>query len=232
LGDERRIPLSSSSSSSHAASDAVGPARGAETRVRSELVAPGGRLAASSQDAEIRLARRLGIAGSREGLGLLPADVRMLGAALDDWVRVRDSWASFRHSCAGFKPGHGGAWYFTPPGAGAERVRVAVHAFGVPRTGEPFRGVERPHELLRPVAVAPGVFVVRELRRTGEVLTPPAGLRTGLVYAIGLALELTAWREEARLARNQRAAASAGIDEEVWLERGEESFVSGLVTWV
>jgi len=217
VGDDRSTRVSALASSSD-----VGRANDESARLATvrELVAPGGRLGAHLSAAGARLQRVLGIAGSREGLGLVRAELELVRVALEDWARSRDGWACFRHSCAGFKPGCGGAWYFTPPGARAVRVLTGLHAVGRREGRTGFRGVERPRGLERPRVVAPGVVVRRELWRTGEVETPEAGLLTGVVYSIGADLELTAWREEARLSRG---------DEEVWLESGEEAFVVELL---
>jgi hypothetical protein len=171
-----------------------------------------------------RIKRHLGTighAGRMDDLVVKASELRPLAAACRDWARYRDEWAAFYFSTSGYPAGMGGASYYRPPGADAERVFIGSVCLGRER-GKALEGRDEHVLLEAPRAIAPSVVVVGEIWRIGEQHGPKRGSLVGLRYRVGEGLFLDAERTGARLWRQQG-------DGEVELEPGEEAFVRALL---
>lgn len=118
------------------------------------------------------------------------------------WKAHREDLVFLGSSSSGFPAGRGGAWYYQPPGKGAERVMIGRQSMGHHR-GRSFTGGKERRLLKRPRTVAPGVCVTAEAWHAGEtaVEVPFEGVLVGETYRVSSDLELCGDRDRATLLR-------------------------------
>ena len=176
-----------------------------------------GRIGAARSAGRTRIKRRLGAVGP--GITLGDDELRAVAGVTEHWARVRDEWAAFYYSSAGYPPGYGGGCYYQAPGALAERVTIGVSVLG--RRGP---GLEGSDEVRRPTRARhspPGASLLGEIWRCGERFGPAAGSLVGERYGIGARLIVEARRQELRLSR--------AAEQEVVIERAEAAFIVSLL---
>ena len=178
-----------------------------------------GRIGATVGPGWVRIDRRRGVVG--DGIRIDTRTLRVLVNVCSDWAHVRDGWAAFYYSSAGFPPGYGGyKCYYQAPGKSGTLTVVGRRA--------PMSGKREGKELVGkdevvPIAHRPVGYpaIVAEIWRCGEQHGPAAGSLVGLRYKIDRDTYVDAHRNEARVWRKRRGV--------VWLEPGNESFVAALL---
>lgn len=177
------------------------------------------RIRALVRDGTAHVARHRGQVGDGLGLCLDLEELRRVASACDVWERTRDEWAAFFSSAAGLPGGYGTAFYYRPPGAGAQLVSIGRQLMGHRRGGE-LVGRDERVKLSPSAIVAPNVRAVAEIWRRGEAHGPAEGSLVGRRYTLGHGLAIDAQREELRIRRGRR---------ELVLEKDEGPFIRALV---
>lgn len=158
-----------------------------------------GTIGASIGGDEVRISRELGLIGHGH-IVLTVSQLRALHSACKDWRRLRDEWAAFWSSSAGYV--FGGAWYYQAAGIESTRVCVGEETIGRPRD-EPFSGKDVFHK--RELSLlAPRPAVIAEIWREGEKYGDPAGEKVGLVYSLGSRVRFEAQRHGGKLVSHRK----------------------------
>jgi len=174
-----------------------------------------GRILATVAGGLATIERRFGQVTEPNRISLNATDLASLGNACAHWAALRDNWAEYYETTAGYPPGWGCCGYFyQPPGRDVPRIKLGERGLGR-LIGRQLQGRTE----VRGVAAVGdhnGVRVVAELWRVGEKQGPGEAM-TGqrLVLPDGLQVETT--RSGAMVCRS---------NERVHLEAGEEAFLA------
>jgi hypothetical protein len=177
-----------------------------------------GRICATRGSGWVRIKRRMGVVGP--GITLHDDELCALAGVARRWAAVRQKWAAFYYSGAGYPPGFGSGCYYQAPGARGKRVTIGVSGLG--RRG---RGLEGRDEIRRPARVArsrKGAELLGEIWRRGERFGPRAGSLVGERYAIGADLRVEVRRHELCVSRRR-------TEDEVVIEPDETELVAALL---
>ncbi len=176
-----------------------------------------GRIYAARGAGWTRIKRRLGVVGP--GITLNDAELRAVAGVSELWARVRDDWAAFYYSSAGYPPGYGGGCYYQAPGTLAERVTIGVSILS--RRGPGLEGKEEIRQPTRARRSPSGATLHGEIWRCGERYGPAAGSLVGERYRIGARVIVEARRQDLRVSR--------GTAQDVVIERSEAAFIVSLL---
>ena len=166
---------------------------------------------------DVRIERRCGHVSGINRLRLDASQLRTVVRACSAWLRVRERFAAFYSSSAGYPGGYGGAEYYQPPGS-AEVVCVGSTMLGR-RTGQRLVGRDDVIRVDVSQPIAPGIVAVASTWRRGEKHGPKAGSLVGARWRVG-DVRIDVGREEATIACGRGR---------VVIEHDEIAFVRALV---
>ncbi len=116
-----------------------------------------------------------------------------------EWADIRNSWAAYFGSSAGYPAGCAGAWYFQPAGIATKPTKVGVQHFGHVDEGERFTGTEDERDVEKTLAENSLFVHTKNVYRVGEKWGNSNGELVGAVYEIPDEIRIEARRHELKI---------------------------------